>query len=317
MEDTRSLHVVLGAGQIGPRVAAFLASRGHRVRLVRRSPGGPPLPGVERAHGDLTDLSFAAEITRGAQVVYDCMNPAYHRWPEELLPIAGGALHGAKRAGARLVALDCLYMYGIPDGPLREDSPLRPVSKKGELRVRLAELRFRAERSGDLRLAIGRASDFFGTDLPLSGWSDRFYRRILDGKAAECMGDPDLPHAYSYVEDVASGLVTLGERSEVPGSLWLLPTAPAVSTRQLAQRLGQELGLSVRMKRVPKLAVRAAGLFVPFMRELAEMMYQWEVPFVVDDSRFRAAFGQAATPLPTQVAEVAAWARSRYSIGHR
>ena len=115
----RKLHVVLGAGQIGSRVASRLVARGVRVRQVHtgRSAVGP---GVEAAAGDITDLEFAAAVTAGAAVVYDCMNPPYHRWPALLLPIARGAVHGAARAGARLVALDCLYMYGRPQGPMRE-----------------------------------------------------------------------------------------------------------------------------------------------------------------------------------------------------
>ncbi|AUX43497.1 NAD-dependent epimerase [Sorangium cellulosum] len=313
------LHVVLGAGQIGPRVADLLLAQGHRVRLVqrtRRAQGAPSIerPGLTRVYGNITDLAFAEEATRGASVVYDCMNPPYHLWAEQLLPIARGALHGASKAGARLVALDCLYMYGAPDGPMREDSPRAPCSKKGALRVELEALRLSAQRRGDVRVAIGRASDFFGRDVPLSAWGERFYTRALAGKAVECMGDPDMPHAYTYVEDVARGLVTLGEREEAMGHIWHLPTEPAESTRALARRLGRALGLDVKVSRLPRFVLRVAGVFSPFMREVAEMAYQWDVPYVLDDARFRAAFGWSATPVERQVAEVAAWARRKYNI---
>lgn len=313
-QRANDLHVILGAGQIGARVADILLGRGERVRIVRRGPAGAPRPGLEWAGGDITDLRFAEAATRGAAVVYDCMNPPYHQWPELLLPIARGALHGAARAGAKLVALDCLYMYGRPTGPMREDSPLAPCSKKGALRVELGDLRLSAHRRGDVRVAIGRASDFFGPDLPLSAWSDRFYTRVLAGKPAECMGDPDMPHAYTYVDDVARSLVTLGERDEAMGHVWHLPTNPATSTRELARMLGEALGLQVEVARVPRLLLRAMGVFSPFMREVVEMTYQWEVPFAVDDSRFRAAFGQGPTPLPEAVAATAAWARRRYAV---
>ncbi|WP_437683502.1 NAD-dependent epimerase/dehydratase family protein [Sorangium sp. So ce131] len=310
------LHVVFGAGQIGPRVADLLLAQGHRVRLVQRTQRAPSSEraGLTRVYGDVTDLAFAEEAARGASVVYDCMNPPYHLWPEQLLPIARGALHGASKAGAKLVALDCLYMYGAPDGPMREDSPRRPCSKKGALRVELEALRLSAQRRGDVRVAIGRASDFFGRDLPLSAWSERFYQRALAGKAVECMGDPDMPHSYTYVEDVARGLVTLGERDEAMGHVWHLPTAPAESTRALARRLGRALGLDVKVSRLPRFVLRAAGVFSPFLREAAEMAYQWDMPYVIDDARFRATFGWSATPVERQVAEVAAWARRKYNI---
>jgi nucleoside-diphosphate-sugar epimerase len=314
MDNNDSLHVVLGAGQIGTRIVERLLARGQRVRLVNRSSSPAARPNLELVRGDIRDLAFAADALRGARVVYDCMNPAYHRWPAELLPIARGALHGAARAGARLVALDCLYMYGRPDQPMREDTPLRPQSRKGALRVQLGELRLSAHQRGDVQVAIGRASDFFGAALPWSAWSDRFYSRVLAGKPAQCMGDPDQLHSYTYVDDVADALLVLGERAEAPGRVWHLPTAPAQSTRALATRLGRELGLQVRLAQVPRWVMRTAGIFSPMLREVAEMMYQWEGPFVLDDSRFRATFGMAATPVETQVARTAAWAREHYGL---
>ncbi len=311
--SSRAWHVVLGAGQIGSRVAELLAARGNRVRLVRQS-SHTARSGIETRSGNIAEPEFAEAAMAGAAVVYDCMNPPYHRWPELLLPIARGALLGATRASAKLVALDCLYMYGRPTGALDEDSPLVPCSKKGELRVQLAELRLAAHRRGDLTVAIGRASDFFGANLPYSGFSDRFYRRILSGKAAECMGDPDMPHSHSYVEDVARALITLADRNESSGKVWHLPSLPAESTRALVERLGHALSLSVRVERLPRWVLHVAGLFQPFLREIKEMTYQWEVPFVLDDSRFRKAFGHGATPIEVAVADTAAWARRHYGI---
>lgn len=308
------LHVVLGAGQIGTRLVELLRARGLRVRQVRRTAAAAD---PDLVTGDITDLDFARRATAGAAVVYDCMNPAYHRWPQELLPIARGALHGAAHAGARLVALDCLYMYGRPTGPLREDTPLRPCSKKGELRVRLAEMRLAADRRGDVPVAIARASDFFGADLPYSVWNPRFFARIFAGRPGEVFGDPDLPHAYTSADDVARALLTLGASDGGFGQIWHIPTPPAESTRALATRLGRALGLDVTVKSVPRWLVRALGLASPMLREMVEMLYQWEVPFVVDDSKFRAAFGWGATPIDDAVARTAAWARARHGQAAR
>jgi nucleoside-diphosphate-sugar epimerase len=307
------LHVVLGAGQVGTRLAQQLRAQGLRVRAVRRS-SEKVAPGIELCAGNIVDLAFAEQALAGASVVYDCMNPSYDKWPELLLPIARGALHGAQKAGAALVALDCLYMYGRPQGAMHERSPLTPCSKKGALRVALAEERFAAHRRGDVRVAVGRASDFFGPDLPLSAFSDRFYQRVLAGKAAECMGDPDQLHSYTYVDDVARALAILGSDERSFGEVWHLPTAAAETTRQLNARLGRALGLDIATMQVPKWLVRGLGLFQPMMRELHEMMYQWDVPYVLDDSKFRATFGVSATPTQVAVEETARWARARYAL---
>jgi nucleoside-diphosphate-sugar epimerase len=310
LEAMNKLNVVFGTGQIGTRIARILLGRGERVRVVARR--GTPPAGAELAAGDARDNAFAAEASRGAAVVYDTMNPLYHHWKQQLVPVGAGALHGATVAGAKLVALDCLYMYGAPAGPMTEDAPIAPCSKKGALRAELAELRLSALRRGDARVAIGRASDFFGPALPASWWSERFWTRVLAGKPAECLGDPDMPHSYTYADDVARALVALGDHADATG-VWHLPTGPAESTRALANRIGKALDLSIAFTTMSPLMLRAIGVFAPFMRELPEMAYQWQRPFVLDDTKFRTRFGFGATPIDEQVAATLAWARESFA----
>ena len=106
------LHLVLGAGQIGPLVAQRLLARGLRVRIARRSAAPSRLAGVETVTLDVRDPAAVAKAAEGAAVVYHCVNPLYHQWPELLLPMTRGIVEGTARARARLVALDNLYMYG-------------------------------------------------------------------------------------------------------------------------------------------------------------------------------------------------------------
>jgi nucleoside-diphosphate-sugar epimerase len=120
---------------------------------------------------------------------------------------------------------------------------------------------------------------------------------VLAGKSVECMGDPDLPHSYSYADDVARALATLGADARAANRVWHLPTPQAESTRQLAERLAAGLVQRVSLRHVPRWLARSAGVFSPFMRELPEMMYQWELPYVIDDSAFRGTFGYGATPI--------------------
>ena len=304
------LHVIFGSGQIGTRIATQLVARGDRVRVVSRS--GSVIAGAESLAGDARELGFASHAARGAEVVYDTTNPLYQHWQRDLLALGRGPLHAATTAGAKLVALDCLYMYGTPDGPMTEDAPVRPGSRKGALRAELAELRLSALRRGDTRVAIGRASDFFGPGLPASWFSDRFFTRVLAGKPGECLGDPDMPHSYTYADDVARALVTLADAPDATG-VWHVPTVAAGSTRELAARIGAALGTSISVVRMSPLMLRALGVVSPFMRELPEMAYQWEAPFVLDDRKFRARFAIAPTSIDDQVAATVAWARDRFA----
>lgn len=302
------LHVVLGAGQIGRRLAGELLALGHQVRLVRRGPPGPGLPGLRWLRGDASDPLFAAEACRGADVVYDCTNPPdYHRWDELLPPLRRGIRTAAARAGARLVALDCLYMYGRPPAaPFDEDAPLAPCSRKGELRAMLARELLEAHARGDLRATTARASDFFGPGAGAAALlGDRLAARLLGGRPFEVFGDPDLPHAYSYVPDVARGLAVLGTRDAALGRAWHLPVAWTGSTRGLVEAIAGALGRPARLRAVPDWLLRVGGLVDPTLGAAVEMTYQWKVPYVPDDRRFRAAFGVAPTPAAEAVAATA------------
>jgi nucleoside-diphosphate-sugar epimerase len=298
--------VVFGAGQVGQQVAQQLLAAGQRVRQVRRSGTGGQQGALEVRVGDVADLEFAEEVAAGATALIHCASPPYHQWHTLLGPVNAGVLHAAKRSQAPLVVLDNLYGYGRPAGPLTETSPVAPCSKKGELRAREAQRLLDAHRAGDARVAIARASDFYGPGITLTAvFGARFFERAKQGKPVECFGPPELPHSYSYGADVARGLVTLAQAPRSWGEVWHLPVAPAESTAAVAKRFG--LGVT----RVPGLALQVMGLFVPPVKELLEMRYQWEAPFVLDDAKFRAAFGATATSLDAGVQATLEWMRAQ------
>lgn len=309
---SESLFVVFGAGQIGSQVAPRLLAAGHRVRQIRRTGGSTVNGRLETRGGDLTDLRFAEEAARGATALIHCAVPAYHQWGELLGPVNEGVLHAAKTSKAPLVVLDNLYGYGRPDGPLRETSPVAPISRKGEFRAKVAQRLLDAHRAGEARVAIARAADFYGPGIALAGiFGERFMRRATKGKSAECFGPPELPHSYAFAPDVAEGLVTLATSEKAWGEIWHLPVAPAESTRDVVARFGRELGVPLETSVLPVFVLHVLGLFVPAAKELIEMRYQWQVPFVLDDSKFRSAFGAEATSFDTGVAATVKWMRGQ------
>ena len=317
------LHVIAGAGQIGPQVAERLLARGLRVRMVRRGAITDAPRGAEAVSANVSDPAAAAEAMRGASVVYHCANPRYHKWPAELVPLARGITLGAAKNGARVVALDNLYMYRVPaDGRLAEDNEIAPVSRKGVLRAEAARVMLDAHARGDAPVAIVRASDFFGPSCTRSIFGDRFWKKLFAGKPVEVMGDPDQPHTYSYGPDVADALVTIGltdpsSDPDVWGRVWHAPALPAESTRTWLARFASAAGVEPRFTRLSPMLLRVAGIFLPEAKELPEMMYQWRAPFVLDDRAFRARFGAAPTALAPAVAATIAWARASYAAPER
>jgi nucleoside-diphosphate-sugar epimerase len=308
--NTSDLHLVLGAGQVGPLVAQNLRARGYRVRIGRRTSAPSRIAGVEHVSLDVRDAASVARAAEGASVVYHCVNALYNQWPEMLLPMTRGIVDGTARAGARLVVLDNLYMYG-DTSRMNEETPMAPVSKKGALRKEAAEYMLAADARGALSVAIGRAPDFFGPHARLSVLGDHFFQRVFSGKSAQVFGDPDSVHAYSYTPDVAAGLVTLGTNDAARG-VWMLPVQPAESTRAVVARFSRALEREIRIASVPTWLLRGVGLVNPIMREVAEMTYQWQQPFVVDDALFRATFGVGPTAWDDAIAATVAWARDAY-----
>jgi hypothetical protein len=267
--------------------------------------------------GDARDAAFTAEAARGAAVLYHCMNPAYDArvWARDLPRIMGSLVSAAGGAGARLVVLDNLYMLGRPGGkPLDEDSPVRPCSRKGEIRAEVNARLIAAHAAGAVRAVVGRASDFYGPRGTASYFGDAFWPKALKDGVAQTLMNLDTPHTYHYTEDVVRGLATLGEApDDVCGRWWMLPCAPAESSRAMIARLGAALGRELRIQAMPAIAVGALGLFVPILREIGEMAYQWQEPFVADDRRFRERFGGTVTPLDQGARATVAWARAHYA----
>lgn len=314
------LHVVFGAGQVGSPLARLLLDAGRRVRIAKRSPTHVPL-GCDIILGDAADPAFCVEAARGATTVYHCMNPPYSTrvWAALVPRYMENLIAASAKAGARLVVLDNLYMLGRPRGrAFDEDTPSNPCSRKGETRARAAERLFAAHRKGDVIATAGRASDFYGPGGTLTGLGDFFWPRVLAGKTAYVPYPLDAIHTYHYIPDVADGLATLGcAGPDAYGLPWMLPCAPAGTFRDLVGRLASKLGRDIKVAEVPRWIVKMTALVMPLMRELDEMLYQWEEPFVVDDRRFRERFHKTPEDVEQAAADTAAWATEHYAANRR
>jgi len=304
------LHVIFGTGPVGLAVMDELLARGKRVRLVNRSGRASVPAGVEVTPGDATNATFTRQVCAGAAVVYQCSNPPYTEWVERFPPLQTGVLEGAAATGAKLISMENLYMYGSTGGkPLVETLPYAAQTRKGKVRAAMAEALLAAHRQGKVQVAIGRAADFYGPRVRTSAMGERIFPTVLAGKAVQLMGNPDLPHTYTYMPDIGKALVTLGENEAALGQVWHIPSAATLTPRQFLELVGEASGKPVKIQTVPKLLLQLVGLFNANVREVAEMVYQFEEPFVVDGSKYTQTFGNQATPLPAAIQATVAWWR--------
>ncbi len=307
--NRENLQVVFGSGPLGLSVVDELVRRGQAVRVVNRSGKADVPAGVEVTAADIYDRLAARNAARGAAVVYQCAQPPYHKWVELFPALQGNILDAAADAGARLVVGGNLYVYGAVEGAIHEGLPYRAHTRKGKIRAQVDEAVLAAHRSGKVQAVIGRGSDFFGPRVTGSTAGERMFLPALRGKAASVVGNPDLPHTHTYIEDFGRALVVLGERDEAPGQDWIVPSAETVSTRELVKLIFEAAGNPLKISAMGKWMMALGGLFIPEARESVEMMYEFERPFIADSSKFTRTFGLQATPLPEAVQKTVAWYR--------
>lgn len=304
------LHVVLGSGPLGIATAEALLARGRQVRLVNRSGRADAPAGVQVVRADLYDPAAVQAVTAGAAAVYQCAQPGYAAWVERFPPLQTAIIEGVARSGAKLIAAENLYMYGQVSGPIHEDLPYQPHTRKGRVRAALAEQLAEAHRSGKLRTAAARGSDFYGPGVRSAALGERVFGPALRGKAAQATGRLDQPHSYTYIGDFGAAMATLGERDAALGQHWHVPNAAPLTQRALIGLIYAELGAPPKIASIGRTMMALAGLFIPEARETVEMLYEFEHPFVVDSSRCEAAFGMRPTALADGIARTVAWYRA-------
>ncbi|MFG3600647.1 NAD-dependent epimerase/dehydratase family protein [Micromonospora chersina] len=300
-----ALHVIVGAGPVGTATARLLAERGERVRVVTRRGTGPTHPAIERIAADAADAERLTALTEGATALYNCANPAYHRWPLDWPPLAAALLTAAERTGAVLATVGNLYGYGPVDAPMTEATPLAATGTKGRVRNRMWADALAAHEAGRARITEVRGSDYVGAEG--TSLAMMVLPRVLAGQRVFLPVDWDAPHTWTYIPDVARTLVAAATDERAWGRAWHVPSAPAVSMRDLAGRAAALVGAPApRLIRMPYPVLWAAGLANPFARELRETAYQFDRPYLLDSTAATATLGVEATPLDRVVKETVA-----------
>ncbi|MFI9158948.1 NAD-dependent epimerase/dehydratase family protein [Kitasatospora aureofaciens] len=310
-----SFHLVVGHGPAGAATARLLAEQGHEVRVVTRGgrPAGPAVEGIEHLALDASDPARLTQAARGAAAIHGCAAPPLAQWAARWPALTSALCAAAEDSGAVLVMLGNLYGYGPVEGPLTEGLPPAATGPKGRVRAAAWEQARALHEAGRIRAVEVRASDFFGPGVTDGGHlASRAMPNLLKGRPVAVLGDPDTPHSWTYLPDVARAMAELATEERAWGRPWHVPTAPALPVRAMVERLAAEAGTGpVAVRRLSPVLLGAAGLFSPLLRELREVRYQFDRPFVMDSSAYEAAFTLRATPLEQQLTATVGWWRER------
>lgn len=310
MTTIQELHVIFGTGPVGRSIADELTEQGKTIRMVNRS-GRKDIPQhIEVLSGEAKDHDFTRQASEGASHIYFALNPAYHMWLEEFLPMQESVLQAAIANNAKLIAMENVYMYGDTQGkPMTEDTPYNAHTRKGKLRAEMHQRLMQAHQAGDVQVVTGRASDFFGPNVKDSAMGERVFGYAVEGKTPQIVGNPDALHDQTYMKDIGKAMVILAQADSAYGQAWHIPNPRTVSQKEFIEVMGkvmkEDLGVSVP----PKVILRLMGLFVKPVGEMIEMLYEFEHDFIVDTSKFEGQFGNIATPLEDAIRETVDWYR--------
>jgi nucleoside-diphosphate-sugar epimerase len=314
--DSRlGLQVVFGTGPVGTATARELLGRGLAVRMASRSGRLPPreLVGdgaIEAIAVDAFDAGAVVAAASGATHIYHCMNVPYQDWYTALAPLQANLVAAAVASGSVLAVAESLYAYarGVP--VISESTPEVPPTRKGRLRRELHDaLAAGAETSG-LRWTAVRASDYYGPGAGLQSvafGTVRFLDPLFAGKRPQMIGDLDIPHTYTFSRDYGRALVTAALDPGAHGRAWIVPNDRTLTTREVAGMFIDAAGIPAEMSVIPRFALAALGLFNPLIREVVEMLYQREEPYVVDGRLFAERFGFTPTRLEDGIADTIRW----------
>ena len=299
-EKSAGLQTILGAnGTIGAPLAKELATYTDRIRLVSRNPKKVNAAD-ELFPADLSDPDQVEKAIAGSSIVYLLVGFDYNlkvwqdRWPK----LMRSAIDACMKHKAKLVFFDNVYSYDRDSlSHMTETTTVRPPSKKGAVRKEIADMLLQAANSGKLQALIARSADFYGPGNEKSFLIEVVYKNLKKGKKANWFMDADKKHSFTFTPDAAKATALLGNTGDAYNQVWHLPTDPKTLTgREMAALFVREMNGPAGISVLPMWLLKALGLFMPIMREMPEMMYQYDRDYVFDSAKFTDRFGIRATP---------------------
>ncbi len=303
------LTVVLGFGAAGRATTEALLARGSEVCVAqRRRPADLP-PGAAFRVCDVFDAASVRQAIAGANQIVLAVGFPYdarvwrEAWPKSITNV----LDACAATGARIVFVDNLYMLGPQNEPRREDMPLTRSGAKPAILSEVTRIWSAAATAGRVRFASLRCTDFYGPDVGVSHLGASAFGRLVQAKPALMLAPPDTPHDFAYVPDIARAVLTLLDApDDAFGQVWNMPCAPTRTPRQILKLGTDALGIKLRIRTVPLGLLPVLGLAVPFMREVADVRFTFDRPYLVSPKKWFARFWSDVTPI-----EVAAVATAR------
>ncbi len=303
------MQTILGAGGIiGIELAKALPAFTSNIRLVSRNPKKVN-DNDELLSADLLDANAVNKAVKGSSIVYVTVGFPYSLkvWKKNWPPFISNVIRACIEYNCKLVFFDNIYMYdpNYLDG-MTEETPINPPSKKGQVRAEIVKMIMDKVKAGELTALIARSADFYGPNIRnTSMLTETVFNPLSNGKKANWMGPVHFKHAFTYTPDAGKATALLGNTSDAYNQVWHLPTAENPPTgKEWIETIGKEMGVKARYQALSKFLVRIIGLFVPIMKEMVEMLYQYDRDYDFNSKKFESRFDMKPTPYRDGIKEI-------------
>jgi len=270
-----------GAGFLGLHLARRLLASGHEVRTLDLAPldDAELEQNVEELRGDVRDLSAAARLVQGADVLVHAAAALPIQASRESIRTVnvggtGVAFAAAADAGVgRAVLISSTAVYGVPKHhPIAEDAPLVGVGHYGESKIDAEEVARDFGRRG-LEVVIVRPKTFIGPER--LGVFEILFDWIREGRGIPILGNGSNRYQLLAVEDLVEATVAAAEQ-DVAGETFNVGATEFGTVRSDLEGLIAHAGSGSRLRPVParpaELALRALEL--ARLSPLAEWHYR-------------------------------------------
>ncbi len=301
------MHTILGInGSTGVEIAKELKKRNISTRGVSRREF---LGDWEHVKGDVLNLESVTKAVAGSKVVYCCVGLEYkiEVWRRDWLPLVENVIAASLATNAKLIFIDNVYMYGLVQGEMTETTPMNPTSEKGKVRKAVVEKLTDAFQNRGLEGCIARSADFYGPDCEKSMITETGFKNAAKGKTMQWLGKMDRVHAYTFTPDIGRACVNLATSDKINGDVWHLPTAPAISAKEMSKMIALGMGTSEKVTPLRGTILSVLGIFIPILRELKEMMYQYDEDYRFSSDKYEKAFNEKPTSYQDGVRETVAF----------
>jgi len=284
------MQTILGAnGTIGSVLAKELVKYTDKIRLVSRNPRRVN-ESDELFPADLTNPALVEQAVKGSDVVYLVVGLDYNIkvWEEQWPKLMKATINACIKNKARLVFFDNVYMYDINSIPhMTEESPYNPPSRKGAVRKQIAQMIMDEVKAGRLMALIARSADFYGPGNERSFVNEMVYKNFLKGSQANWFVDADKKHSFTFTPDAAKATALLGNTDDAYNTIWHLPTDKnALTGREFVELFSSQMKVNNKIFVMPVWMIKIVGMFVPVLKEMPEMMYQYDRDYFFDSSKF-------------------------------